>query len=180
MEKVLRVRMIHALTLIMMFLFLMFPHYSNAFRPLENEDLSENSPPPIDKSNTLDNGEEGHLQPINEKLLDDLSPSLIAPRSKAPVLSDSDEIIRAEFESSVCFERCHQINEIHPSDNTAKQWILLIEKDGHSIFDNIPWESPEQKEALLQYLLKMRNIQNRNPPESVYGDNNIERKWMSP
>lgn len=164
MEYVLRYLRIYVYVLITVFFFLMFSHYSNAFRPMDNEDLSENSPSLVDQS---DKGEEGHLQPINERLLDDLSPSLIAPERKASVLFDENEIIRTEFENSICFKQCHQTDEFSPSDNTAKQWIILIEKNGHSIFSDIPWESAEQKESILQYLLK--NAKHSKPESAGIG-----------
>ena len=61
---------------------------------------------------------------------------------------------KIDFENSVCFRRCHQVNDINPSDKTEQQWRMLIEKNGHDIFKKIMWESSDQKEKTLIYLLK--------------------------
>ena len=61
---------------------------------------------------------------------------------------------KIDFDNSVCFRRCHQVNDFNPSDKTEQQWRMLIEKDGHDIFKKIVWESRDQKEQTLHYLLK--------------------------
>ena len=57
-----------------------------------------------------------------------------------------------DFENSICF-RCHQDTDFTPSDKTIQQWRMLIEKNGHDIFKKIVWESPDQKEQILFYLI---------------------------
>jgi len=59
-----------------------------------------------------------------------------------------------DFDNSVCFIQCHQATDFKPSDKTEQQWRMLIEKDGHDIFKKIKWESADQKEKTLIYLLK--------------------------
>jgi len=58
-----------------------------------------------------------------------------------------------EFDNSLCF-RCHNTKDFSPSDKTSKQWRLLIEDNGHAIFDEILWEYPNQKEQILNFLLE--------------------------
>ena len=92
------------------------------------------------------------LTPLAEEELVELSPSLIKhleERQKAlPPLPQK------EFENSICFQRCHKKNDFSPSKKTRKQWIILIEKEGHAIFQKIPWESNDQKDQVLFYLLR--------------------------
>lgn len=63
-------------------------------------------------------------------------------------------IPKDEFESSICFKRCHKPDDFSPSQKTRKQWVLLIESEGHAVFEKIPWESPEQKDRVLVFLLR--------------------------
>ncbi|MBC2717699.1 MAG: hypothetical protein HF978_20545 [Desulfobacteraceae bacterium] len=58
-----------------------------------------------------------------------------------------------DFHNSICF-KCHTINDFSPSDKTQKQWRRLIEDDGHAIFENISWETPYQKNQILEFLLE--------------------------
>jgi hypothetical protein len=58
-----------------------------------------------------------------------------------------------DFHSSICFQ-CHAINDFYPSDKTQKQWRRLLERDGHSIFAKISWESPQQRIQILEFLLE--------------------------
>ena len=92
------------------------------------------------------------LTPLDEDALIELSPSLmehLEEKEKAlPPLPQK------EFETSICFQRCHKKNDFSPSRKTRKQWIILIEKEGHAIFQKIPWESNEQKDQILIYLLR--------------------------
>lgn len=58
-----------------------------------------------------------------------------------------------DFHSSLCF-KCHNIIDFSPSDKTMKQWRRLLEEDGHSIFEQISWESPYQKSQILEFLIE--------------------------
>lgn len=58
-----------------------------------------------------------------------------------------------EFQSSLCFN-CHAPNDFLPSDKTRKQWMRLIEEDGHAIFENISWKTPFQKHQILKFLVE--------------------------
>jgi len=58
-----------------------------------------------------------------------------------------------EFYHSICF-KCHTVNDFLPTDRTQKQWRRLIEDDGHAIFANISWESPYQKDQVLEFLIE--------------------------
>ena len=58
---------------------------------------------------------------------------------------------RQEFENSVCFT-CHQAGQLSAADRTEVQWELLIEKDGHDIFDSIPWQNDLEKQRISDYL----------------------------
>lgn len=58
-----------------------------------------------------------------------------------------------DFHSSLCFQ-CHAINNFSPSDKTQKQWRRLLEEDGHSIFEEIPWDNPYQKNQILDFLIE--------------------------
>lgn len=146
MKDVRGIRQLYVPSILILFFFLFIPASSIALMPLSEEDLSKKSP------SLTSQDEESHLRPINEKQLDDLSPSLVAPEAKAGSKNHSRNSL--EFENSICFRRCHNKNALHPDDNTAKQWRLLIEKDGHSIFRDIPWESQQEKQKILDYLLK--------------------------
>lgn len=155
MENILRLSMIILLVSAVLFFSLLSPPFCSALRPMNEADLTENSPSLSDQSY---HNEEDRLQPINEEQLDVLSPSLVAPeaQTKDPVNRSrhADREISQEFENSICFKRCHSLDKIHPSDKTAKQWRLLIGKEGHAIFSRIPWKNPEQKEKVLDYLLQ--------------------------
>lgn len=58
-----------------------------------------------------------------------------------------------EFHQTLCF-KCHSVADFSPSDKTQKQWRRLIEDDGHAIFENISWETPYQKNQILEFLLE--------------------------
>jgi len=73
---------------------------------------------------------------------------LIEEQKNGPsMLSNND------FHDSMCF-KCHAPNDFSPSDKTRKEWLYLIEDDGHAIFENIPWENPWQKKQILEFLLE--------------------------
>ncbi|MDO9264195.1 MAG: hypothetical protein Q7U02_09530, partial [Desulfosalsimonadaceae bacterium] len=89
-------------------------------------------------------------KPLEEQDLEVLSPATNA----APPLSPEEysAIIKAEFDSAVCFKKCHYKDDFSPSDKTRKQWQRLIENNGHDIFERISWENPQKKEYVLIYL----------------------------
>ncbi len=105
-------------------------------------------------------------QHLDDQMLDKLSPALVAPRTvKKPSLSYRHKALQ-EFHHSVCFKRCHNQNDFSTSDYTSEQWGRLIEKNGHSIFSEIPWENPGVKEKMFRYLTN--NAKNTTPaPEGI-------------
>lgn len=162
MADFLRIRNIHVPVLIFILFTLALPSLSNALRPLNEADLTESSPSLVTKE--TDPSSDLHLQPINEKQLDDLSPSLLAPPAKTVHHQNVNQSNNHQFENSICFKRCHLKNDFHPSDNTAKQWRLLIEENGHAIFDEIDWENTEQKRNIVNYLIENAR---KSTPESA-------------
>ncbi|MFP4532202.1 MAG: hypothetical protein ACLFNS_05925 [Desulfobacterales bacterium] len=64
---------------------------------------------------------------------------------------------RQDFDNAICFRKCHAPQSISPKDKPKNLWRMLIEKNGHAIFAEIPWQSQEQKEKILQYLLAHAN-----------------------
>jgi hypothetical protein len=165
MAPLIRIRSIHILILIVALFTILFPQFSSALRPLSNEDLTDSSPSLVDKES--DRKEDSTLQPINENQLDQMSPSLIAPPIVRISSQEYNSIMDQAFEDSICFKRCHKSSDFHPSDNTAKQWRLLIDQEGHAIFSEIPWESPQQKEEMLDYLFN--NARNSKPESAGIG-----------
>jgi len=155
-------RFFYVMVLIILLVSLLFiPHPSSALRPLD-KGVSQNPSSLVNKK--IDEKSETHLRPISEKLLDDLSPSLVAPPKVKISSQEYNYANRLKFESSVCFKRCHNKNDFYPSDHTAKQWRLLIGQEGHTIFSEIPWESPQQKKEVLDYLL---NNARKSRPDSA-------------
>lgn len=67
--------------------------------------------------------------------------------------SSQEDFTRQDFANSVCFRKCHAPQSISPKDKPKNLWRMLIEKNGHAIFAEIPWQNSEQKETILQYLL---------------------------
>jgi hypothetical protein len=57
------------------------------------------------------------------------------------------------FQQAVCFE-CHKRKDIDATTKTQKQWRVLIEDNGHEIFQSIPWSNPEEKRNVMQHLLE--------------------------
>ena len=89
-------------------------------------------------------------QSLDDQKLESLSPSLVAPKS-VKIASFQQREMR-DYHHSICFKRCHGRNDFSASDYTHQQWCQLIEKNGHSIFSQIPWENQGSKEKLLRYL----------------------------
>jgi hypothetical protein len=145
-------RCLNFLFLVIILITLFFPQLSSALEALNDDGLTDSSPSLVNNESNLKN--DSSLQPINENQLDEMSPSLIAPpviKSSPPELQNKMD---QEFANSVCFKQCHKSGDFYPSDNTAKQWQLLIGQDGHAIFSDIEWKSPQQKKDILDYLLK--------------------------
>ena len=90
---------------------------------------------------------------LDDQMLEDLSPSLIAPQAVKISLKEYKHKIKQEYDNAVCFKRCHIKNDFSPSNYTAKQWRRLIGEKGHTIFSEIPWEDSDKKEKILSYLL---------------------------
>ncbi|PIP42602.1 MAG: hypothetical protein COX19_00570 [Desulfobacterales bacterium CG23_combo_of_CG06-09_8_20_14_all_51_8] len=161
-----RIRFLCLPAMIILVIFLFMPCQSQALRPLDDKDLIQNSPDVVKNQSNAESG--SRLTPINENQLDELSPSLTAPEKKitnAPL--KTHPITDQNFRDSVCFKRCHSATDFHPSDNTARQWRLLIEDDGHALFEEIPWESLQEKEEILNYLLN--NSKNTSPAPAGIG-----------
>jgi hypothetical protein len=68
--------------------------------------------------------------------------------------STTGKMYRKQFNNSICFIKCHQPNSFSPSDKSKQQWEFLIEKNGHAIFEDIPWENEQQKKQIIDYLLR--------------------------
>ena len=156
MKAFIRIRFLRLPATILLVVFLFIPCQSQALRPLDDKDLIQNSPELVENQSDTESG--SRLTPINENQLDELSPSLTVPEKKitnAPI--NTHPIIDQNFRDSVCFKRCHSVTDFNPSDNTARQWRLLIEDDGHALFEEIPWESLQEKEEILNYLLKKKD-----------------------
>lgn len=89
---------------------------------------------------------------LNDQTLDNVSPSLIAPVPVEISPLQYRQQAMQEYHHSVCFKRCHSRNDFYASDYTYEQWSQLIEKDGHSIFCEIPWENNGARKKVLSYL----------------------------
>ena len=89
---------------------------------------------------------------LDDQMLESLSPSLIAPVTVKISSLQYEQKAMQEYNQSVCFQRCHSTNDFSASDYTYKQWCQLIEKDGHYIFSEIPWENTGEKEKLIKFL----------------------------
>jgi hypothetical protein len=161
-----RIRYLCLPATIFLVVFLFMPCQSQALRPLDDKGLVQSSPDLVENQSGTESG--SRLTPINENQLDELSPSLTAPEKKitdAPI--NTHPIIDQDFRESVCFKRCHSVTDFNPSDNTARQWRLLIGDDGHALFEEIPWENLQEKEEILNYLLN--NSKNTSPAPAGIG-----------
>ncbi|MDA3897109.1 MAG: hypothetical protein PF482_13290 [Desulfobacteraceae bacterium] len=105
------------------------------------------------KSFTLVSSRVIDAQLLDNQMLEDLSPALIAPTPVTISRKRFNQAVRNEYENSVCFKRCHNNNDFLISDYSEKQWRLLLEENGHTIFDIIPWKNAQAKEKILQYLV---------------------------
>ncbi|GEM_PF-2757278 len=61
---------------------------------------------------------------------------------------------KSEFYNSICFENCHQKENLSPKNKTVTQWKFLIQERGHAIFKEIPWENSTQKNKIMQFLIE--------------------------
>jgi hypothetical protein len=84
------------------------------------------------KSFTLVSSRVIDAQLLDNQMLEDLSPALIAPTPVTISRKRFNQAVRNEYE---------------------KQWRLLLEENGHTIFDIIPWKNAQAKEKILQYLV---------------------------
>ncbi len=104
---------------------------------------------------------------LEDQMLEDISPALVAPLPVKISKNEYNQIIKQEYDNSICFKRCHSRNDFSTPDNTEKQWRLLIEDDGHAIFNTIPWENPQIKDKIVMYLLN--NAGNSRPEAEGIG-----------
>lgn len=57
-----------------------------------------------------------------------------------------------DFDNSICFQKCHTPQALSAADMPKNLWRHLIENGGHDIFSEIPWQSEEEKERVIEYL----------------------------
>ena len=135
-------------TLIFLFVYAISPRPGIALKPLDDAGMLHNSP----SNHIASVNHDQDLMPLGDQELDVLSPTTTEKMS-APVSSEEHSaILKAEFDSAVCFKKCHRRDDFSPSDKTRKQWQRLIENNGHDIFERISWENPQKKEYVLIYL----------------------------
>lgn len=118
-----------------------------------------------------------YTQPMDDQMLEELSPALVAPVTEKITALQLNQKLLNEYNHSICFNRCHTQNDFSASDYTYEQWRRLIEKDGHSIFSEIPWETPEIKDNLFKYLVN--NAKNAtSEPEGIGVWNNRKDSFI--
>lgn len=66
--------------------------------------------------------------------------------------SSNNSFTHPDFDNSICFQKCHNPQALSAADMPKNLWRHLIEKGGHDIFSEIPWQSDEEKEMIIQYL----------------------------
>ena len=64
----------------------------------------------------------------------------------------SNSFTHPDFDNSICFQKCHSPQALSAADMPKSLWRHLIEKGGHDIFSEIPWQSEEEKKMIIQYL----------------------------
>jgi len=158
----------HAEKLLLLFLilFVCFPNMVTALQEMDDQMLLEDSPSLNDQRRTLETAPAKELKAIDDNVLENLSPALVAPEEIKIPTKEYHKILKQEFDNAVCF-KCHTKNDFRASDHTQKQWRMLIEEDGHAIFSKIPWKDDIQKETTLNYLLI--NARNNKPESSGIG-----------
>lgn len=145
------VTLIKKIALMVFFLDLVFLFATGAW--------AENKKPTTQLSFLQDQGETAkNYSQVEETPITDQEEVLVAESKTAPATPEEKprtllKFNKDDFENSVCFRRCHQLNNFTPSEKTEQQWRMLIEKNGHDIFKKIVWESPDQKEQTLFYLI---------------------------
>ena len=75
----------------------------------------------------------------------------------AQEVNRQEAFTRQDFDNAICFQKCHKPKSISPADKPKDLWRMLIEKNGHAIFAEIPWKNAKEKERILQYLLNHAN-----------------------
>lgn len=135
-------------TLILLLVYVFIPRPSIALKPLGDDAMIRLSP----NTQIASVKHEENLKPLDDDSLEVLSPA--TTENASPPLSPEQHsaILQQEFESSMCFQKCHQKNDFSPSDKTKKQWQALIENNGHDVFEKLSWETPQKKEYVLLYL----------------------------
>jgi hypothetical protein len=135
-------------TLIILLVYVFIPRPSIALKPMGEEALIRLSP----STQIASVNHDEKLKPLDDQSLEILSPAA-TENVAAPVSPEQySAVLKAEFDSSMCFIKCHRRDDFSPSDKTKKQWQVLIEKNGHDIFEKLSWENPRKKEYVLLYL----------------------------
>jgi len=127
-------------------IYILIPRPSIALKPLGDDAMIRLSPSTEIASIKHDED----LKPLDDQSLEVLSPAATAAPPVSP--EQYSAILKQEFASSMCFQKCHQRNDFSPTDKTKKQWQALIEKNGHDVFEKLSWETPQKKEYVLLYL----------------------------
>jgi hypothetical protein len=154
-----RISLAGCFTLTLLLFCFLSPCPSIALKPLDDEAMVNSSP-----SNKIASiNHDQNLKALDEQELEVLSPTTIAPPPISP--EEYSAVIKAEYDSAVCFKKCHYKNDFSPSDKTRKQWQLLIEKNGHDIFEKISWENSLKRDYVLIYLYE----NSRNPDFKTEG-----------
>ncbi|MDA8404925.1 MAG: hypothetical protein M0Z56_12150 [Desulfobacteraceae bacterium] len=136
-------------TLIILLIYIFIPRPSIALKPLDDKAMMKHNSP-TDRVASIP--QDQNLKPLPDQALEILSPSTIQ-KIPPPISPEQySAMLKAEYDSSVCFKKCHSRNDFSPSDKTKKQWRLLIEKNGHDIYEKISWENPQKKDYILIYL----------------------------
>lgn len=136
--------------MILIFLYILFPRPSVALRPLDDQSMDYL---PVSNKTAIAKVKDG-LKPLDDKELEDLSPAVI---EKVPEPIPREEfmmILKSDYDASVCFKKCHMKEDFSPSDKTRSQWQMLIENNGHDVFEKIIWEDQAQKEHVMMYLFE--------------------------
>ncbi len=137
--------------LIACLLWIIFPYTASALKKLNNEELQQNSPAlksEMEKTPDSQDAGENIFLPVLDPVSANYFPEIPQPSSLPLMRPASGKV----FSGSVCF-KCHGPADVNPSDKTRKQWWLLIEENGHAIFAEIPWSTPDEKKSILRYLL---------------------------
>jgi hypothetical protein len=136
-------------TLMLVFIYMLFPHTGIALRAMDDQSMDF-----LPVSNqTITAKATDNLKPLDDKELEDLSPAVIEKIPEPIPHEKLMMILKSDYDNAVCFKKCHQKEDFSPSDKTRLQWQMLIENNGHDIFKKIIWEDQAQKEQVMMYLL---------------------------